>query len=114
MFSLDPRYFPTSTLSILPVESLLRHGVLPLGLKANRILNLGFLEPESKPDVLAIQALLPAENFQRFKIEVEPMLSIFEQCYGLSRNTILEMSASQVHHLIYVKLKEDLEGNEVP
>lgn len=61
-FHLDSQYFPATTRDALPLDFVLKHGVLPLGMKTERKLfrlrkqlNLGFLDP-ARADAKAIAA----------------------------------------------------------
>lgn len=44
-FHLDSRYFPIATKDFLPHSAIHEFGALPLGMKGDKILNIGLLEP---------------------------------------------------------------------
>ncbi len=98
-FYLDPMYFPEVTKSLLPVEAILRLGVLPLGFKtewsffrSKRGLNAGFLDPD-RAGAAAELLVYVRDKLGRRDIEaIRPFLIIPDQfnrilecCYGVKR-----------------------------
>jgi replication initiation and membrane attachment protein DnaB len=105
LFELDVKYFPESTQALIPLEWVLRHGALPLGMKRKK-LNVGFLDPYSSTDFAAIQELLQKKEIQRFEIKAEQMLAVLSAKYGLSMDAIQNVASSNLHPKIK-KLLED-------
>lgn len=111
VFGLDPRFFPEVTRSLIPVETVLRHGVLPLGFKtisrffkSEKRLNVGFLDPNSKTVQIVIESLIQGKfesqarmEIQRFEVRAEQLLDIIEKVYGVSVATLKTMDSSAVH-----------------
>src|SRR5690606_15468033 len=63
-FHLEPKYFPQSTRDLFPVKTMIRLGLLPLGLKrtrgffrTGRILNIGLLDPSAKQSIHSAEQL---------------------------------------------------------
>lgn len=105
LFELDAKYFPETTQSLIPLEWVLRHGALPLGMK-RKTLNVGFLDPYSSTDFSAIQALLKKKEIQRFEIKADQMLAVLSAKYGLSMDAIQNISSADLHPKIR-KILED-------
>jgi hypothetical protein len=105
LFELDAKYFPEATQSLIPVEWVLRHGALPLGMKQNK-LNVGFLDPYSSTDFAAIQGLLNKKQVQRFEIKAEQLLVVLNARYGISMDAIQSMASKDLHPKIQ-KILED-------
>ncbi|MFL5812466.1 MAG: hypothetical protein ACJ763_02720 [Bdellovibrionia bacterium] len=105
LFELDAKYFPESTQSLIPIEWVLRHGALPLGMKQKK-LNVGFLDPYSATDFAAIQELLEKKQIQRFEIRAEQMLVVLKSRYGISLDAIQSMAPVELHPKIQ-KIPED-------
>jgi replication initiation and membrane attachment protein DnaB len=105
LFELDVKYFPESTQSLIPIEWVLRHGVLPLGMKQNK-LNVGFLDPYSTTDFAAIQELLKKKKIQRFEIKAEQMLVVLNSKYGITLDAMQSIASVDLHPRIQ-KILED-------
>jgi hypothetical protein len=105
VFEIDAKYFPESTQTLIPLEWVLRHGALPLGMK-RKMVNVGFLDPYSSTDVAAIQELLQKKEIQRFEIKAEQMLAVLSARYGLSIDAIQNVASADLHPKIK-KLLED-------
>jgi hypothetical protein len=105
LFQLDPRYFPEATQSLIPAEAVLRHGILPLGFKGQK-LNVGFLDPDSAPDRSAAVEILKKRPIQRFRIRAEQLIELLDARYGIPRSAILDAKRTDVHPEIHRVLSE--------
>ncbi len=101
-FHLNPQFFPRVTRDLIPIEVIIRQGILPLGFKqefhwfrSRKRLNLGVLSAERGQP--ALQELFPnVKTFKSFQVLPEEFLQTLELCYEVDRGKLLELSADQI------------------
>jgi hypothetical protein len=104
-FHLNPEYFPRGTKDIIPLDAILKYGVLPLGLKNKRgifkssiQLNLGFLNPKHKENVGRELETLAAKGNQSihatkcYLVLVDEFLHVLDKVYGLNSEKLRAIS----------------------
>lgn len=103
-FHLEPGYFPQVTRDLLPPETLIRLGVLPLGFKTERrwfktrrILNLGLLNParlESVEEALRLARSKPLDvsidGARVFLVLGDQFLEVLRQNFDIDLGLILK------------------------
>ncbi len=115
LFHLTPAFFPQVTHDLLPIDVIIREGVLPLGYKSEfhwfrtrKRLNLGVLNLEKGSGEAWVRANVDTvKAFKTFQILPEEFLQTLELCYGVDRRTLLDMSADQidVNLALYLQLE---------
>lgn len=114
-FHLNPEYFPRVTLDLIPVEAVVKYGVLPLGFKRVfkwfrpvQRLNLGLLNPGRKDTLEWVAAHLSnVKAFKTFQVLPDEFLQTLELCYGVDRPALLEWGADQIDNnlMLYLQLE---------
>ncbi|MBC7385367.1 MAG: hypothetical protein H7301_04275 [Cryobacterium sp.] len=104
IFHLDPQFFPKSTENLIPLEIVLRLGVLPLGMKKEWTwfrtvarLNLGLLNVKDSEAKGWVEHAIPnVKAIKTFQLLPEEFLQTVELCYGVERSTLLEKKPEQL------------------
>jgi hypothetical protein len=114
-FHLNPEYFPRVTQDLIPVEDVVRYGVLPLGFKREfqwfrsvQRLNLGLLNPGRKDTLEWVRTHLgTVKAFKTFQILPEEFLKTLELCFGVDRSVLLEWGPDQIdgNLMLYLQLE---------
>lgn len=115
LFQLKPEFFPRVTQDLIPVDVIVREGMLPLGYKSEfhwfrtrKRLNLGVLNLEKPTGQSWVKAhLTTVKAFKSFQILPEEFLQTLKLCYGVDRSTLLDLSADQidVNLALYLQLE---------
>lgn len=115
LFKLDPNFFPRVTQDLVPVDVIIREGILPLGYKnvfhwfrTRKRLNLGVLNLSKTSGQEWIKAhLQTVKCFKAFQILPEEFLQTLELCYGVDRSTLLDLGADaiDVNLALYLQLE---------
>jgi len=105
-FHLEPDYFPAPTRDILPIESIIKYGALPLGVKSRRKffserkrLNVGFLDPTRKDSIAAVEATAKAAlgpaygGLKVYLVLADEFLEVLETVYGVSEERLKDKVA---------------------
>lgn len=107
-FHLDAAFFPQTTRDLFPVETILRDGVLPLGIKnsfwlfrTRRILNVGFLSPNKemcrKIEALARSREKGLSGIRPFRIGKREFLSVLASVYEIPESKLKRLGVADVH-----------------
>ena len=113
-FHLSTEHFPTSTRELLPLDVILRHGVLPLGYKASltfflrptKRLNLGLLDTRRdsvRKTRSLIRQRLGKHEFGRirfYRITPKEFVQVLQTIYGLQRSEIHAMSDTELDGML--------------
>lgn len=115
VFHLNPEYFPSVTQDLIPIEAVVKYGVLPLGFKREfkwfrtvKRLNLGLLNPGRKDTMEWVESHLgTVKSFKTFQVLPDEFLQTLELCYGVDRPALLEWSADQIDNnlMLYLQLE---------
>jgi hypothetical protein len=111
-FHVDVRYFPKATQDLLPVDLMLKRGVLPLGSKAERswfrtrqVLNLGMLDPGGPAAAKAIEEVRQAAQgklgpgtltVRPFLVLADQFIEVMGQVYGMTETRIRDQAAGHL------------------
>jgi hypothetical protein len=109
-FHVDAEYFPKITQDLLPVETMVRLGVLPLGFKTEkkwfrtrRLLNLGVLDPERKEaagEALRAAAAKPGvgevQGTKVFLVLADQFLQVLARVYQVDEARLRAMDPAAV------------------
>jgi len=113
-FHLQPKFFPVATIATIPLASILKWGVLPLGrkhsysfFKKKETLNVGCLNPTDKNLKESMVSVLPQPTgIHLYFILVDEFFLILEQYYGVGTSELEKMDESDLHPMI-VQFLED-------
>jgi len=115
-FHLNPQFFPRVTQDLIPVEVVIRDGILPLGYKSEfhwfrtrQRLNLGVLNLEKgSSEALVSKSASNVKAFKTFQVLPEEFLQTLELCYGVDRAKLLEMGPDQIdmNLALYLQLEK--------
>ncbi len=108
-FHLNPRYFPAITRELLPKETVLKYGMLPLGfknhpglLRQRKFLNLGFLDPTQKEKVqegekaARTAAGESCSGTKVYLVLADEFLDVLSSVYGVSEESLREKPFTEV------------------
>ncbi len=101
-FHLNANYFPEATREIIPLDMVLKYGVLPLGFKnefrffrSRKLLNLGFLSPYRKNFLTEVENFVLSkskdssfEGVRVYLILADQFLRVMKKVYGLTEAEI--------------------------
>lgn len=115
VFHLDPNFIPSVTADLVPLDAMVRLGIIPLGFKnefhwfrTRRRLNLGVLN-ENRREVLdwAAENLRNVKSFKTFQVLPDEFLQTLELCYGIDRSSLLDLGPEQidVNLALYLQLE---------
>ncbi len=115
VFHLDPNFIPSVTADLVPLDAMVRLGIIPLGFKnefhwfrTRRRLNLGVLN-ENRREVLdwATTQLSNVKAFKTFQVLPDEFLQTLELCYGIERSSLLGLGPEQidVNLALYLQLE---------
>lgn len=112
-FHLDARYFPRQTQALISIESVLRYGVLPLGVKTRglfgkrKVLNLGMLDPGRLDAVAAVQREAQGvSGTQVFLVLADQFLEVLRSVYGLTEAQIAAKAQAELDPTLTLFLDE--------
>lgn len=118
-FNLDPRFFPRQTNALLSVDTIIRHGVLPLGFKrggyslfrASRTFNLGMLDPASRESQKTAEEEVRknGENFQRtqvFLVLADQFLDVLSSVFDVKMKDLLQRPPESVDGTLALSLDD--------
>lgn len=104
VFHLDPNFIPSVTADLVPLDAMVRLGIIPLGFKnefhwfrSRPRLNLGVLN-EDRQEVLdwAGANLRNVKAFKTFQVLPDEFLQTLELCYGINRSALLDLGPEQI------------------
>ncbi|HTL12173.1 MAG TPA: hypothetical protein VL588_06785 [Bdellovibrionota bacterium] len=113
-FHLQPQYFPMATKDLVPVETILKLGVLPLAFKteykmfrARKRLNLGMLDPTHSAALDQIQALVGGQfaSIKVFLVLADQFLEVVRQVYGVTQDRLRSMRSDEIHERLQMFLE---------
>ena len=104
IFHLNPQFFPRVTQDLIPLDVVVRYGILPLGVKnewkwfrAEPRLNLGVLNIERQDGVEWVRSRAENVNsFKTFQVLPDEFLQTLDLCYGVGRAAMMEKKADQI------------------
>ena len=115
VFHLDPNFITSVTADLVPLDAMVRLGIIPLGFKnefhwfkTRRRLNMGVLN-ENRREVMDWTAshLPNVKAFKTFQILPDEFLQTLELCYGIERSSLLDLGPEQidVNLALYLQLE---------
>ena len=115
VYRLDPNFIPSVTADLVPLDAMIRLGVIPLGFKkefhwfrTRQRLNLGVLN-ENRREVRdwAVANLPNVKAFKTFQVLPDEFLQTLELCYGIDRISLLDLGPDQidVNLALYLQLE---------
>jgi len=115
VFHLDPNFIPSVTADLVPLDSMVRLGIIPLGFKnefnwfrTRQRLNLGVLNQDRREVLDWTRSQLPnVKAFKTFQVLPDEFLKTLEVCYGLDRSSLLGLGPEQidVNLALYLQLE---------
>jgi hypothetical protein len=126
-FALDPLFYPETTRGLFTAESMLKYGILPLGigteskfLKTRKVLNLGILDP-SRQDSIAFaemrlselrqgqentfrKAIEGLKGIKVFLVLADQFLGILHSIYQVREDTVRSRDAADLDPTIVMYL----------
>ena len=118
-FHLEPRYFPPQTLDILPKETVLRYGVLPLGIKteyrffrAKKFLNIGFLDPSSTEAFEAVKKATGPKfsdgsfaGIKKYLVLADQFIDVLQHVFGFSEPDLRGLASGELNETVQMFLQ---------
>jgi hypothetical protein len=115
VFHLDPNFIPSVTADLVPLDAMIRLGVIPLGFKnefhwfrSRQRLNLGLLN-ENRREVMDWMStqLGNVKAFKTFQVLPDEFLQTLELCYGIEKSSLLDLGPEQidVNLALYLQLE---------
>jgi hypothetical protein len=115
VFHLDPNFIPSVTADLVPLDAMVRLGIIPLGFKnefhwfrTRKRLNLGVLS-EGRREIRdwAGENLRNVKAFKTFQVLPDEFLQTLELCYGIERSSLLDLGPEQidVNLALYLQLE---------
>lgn len=120
IFHLEALYYPRATKDLIPLDQIVRWGILPLGFKSEfhwfrsrKRLNVGLVNcTQRKADQKEIEAELESEYPLKFySILPDEYLMILDSVYGLKKDALLGPN-SNLHEIVQIYLQ--LESGKPP
>lgn len=116
-FHLESQFFPKNSRDVLSLETVLRHGVLPLGFKSEygffrpgKTLNLGMLDPGRVESLKIVEeeAKKKSDMTQTkcFLVLAEQFLEVLQQVYGVSMQDLTQRSPDSIEPTLVMFLEE--------
>ena len=115
IFRLDPNFIPQVTADLVPLDAMIRLGLIPLGFKnefhwfrSRARLNLGVLSQERREVTDWIsENLRNVKAFKTFQVLPDEFLQTLELCYGINRASLLDLAPEQidVNLALYLQLE---------
>lgn len=115
VFHLDPNFIPSVTADLVPLDAMVRLGIIPLGFKnefhwfkTRRRLNMGVLNENRREVTDWTASHLPnVKAFKTFQILPDEFLQTLELCYGIERSSLLDLGPEQidVNLALYLQLE---------
>ena len=103
LFHIDPNFFPENTRKLIPISQILKLGALPLGIKADKFLNIGLLNPYylDARDLLNALAKEQGKIAHFYKIMPSDFVRVLTSHYGIDTKTLVhaEIEATLRQHL---------------
>lgn len=118
-FHVDPAFFPQTTKSVLPLEVILREGVLPLGSKKTfhwfrpvTRLNLGMLNPARAFDAKAWigDGALKSVEPKKYQLLPDEFLRVLIDVYGQTVEGLLKRETGEIEEGLMLYLQLDKRG----
>jgi hypothetical protein len=109
-FYLNPDHFPKPTQALYAVQFMLKHGVLPLGLKTEHtflskklFLNIGILDPGNHKGLLEAETIARAKygsqkfgGLKVYLILADQLLEVLRAVYGVGAEELKSFDRSQI------------------
>jgi hypothetical protein len=115
VFHLNPNFIPSVTADLIPLDAMVRLGIIPLGFKnefhwfkTRQRLNLGVLSSDRREVVdWAGSHLGTVKSFKTFQVLPDEFLQTLELCYGIDRSSLLDLGPEQidVNLALYLQLE---------
>lgn len=113
-FNLDASRFPKTTREAIPLNMILKEGMLPLGSKkrfrwfrALPMLNVGLLDPRKEIDEKALLKDQPQfRGIERFQVLPDQFLEVLATVYGITSAQLLKFDPTEIDErlLLYIQL----------
>lgn len=115
VFRLNPNFIPQVTADLVPLDVMIRLGLIPLGFKnefhwfrSRPRLNLGVLRTSTREITdWVTDNLRNVKSFKTFQILPDEFLQTLELCYGIDRSSLLALGPEQidVNLALYLQLE---------
>lgn len=98
-FKVSPEHFPLATRDLIPAEVMVRLGILALGFRGEKVLNVGVLDMSQRAHMKEVEATLTQIlgdkklSFRFYRVSPEDFERVMSSLYGIQVSTTSQSSA---------------------